>query len=828
MASSAVWSGPSGDLLAACCGGAVKVWSPASGANDANAVDGARLPAAAGSLAVAALDWSANNKVLAVAGDRPQVLMYGGGQLIGQVPAAGAPASSLGGASAASSAVTAATTTTTTPSAAGLLPLAGGITALRFGSDSKRMIVGCRSRAVHVLDLRQQGAVSRTNVDHRGAVCALAVAPGDAAVASSGEGGQLLLHDFRTAARLATLEGGGGGGGGYEGASSSAPARRALAFCPSDAELLAAAGDGGGVALWALRSRSLRAEWRGLHGGAGATGVCFQGPGAAPDVLLSVGRDRRLCVLDARVGGGGGGGSGGGGAVAGELRALQPLTCVAARHDGALVAAGTSGGGVLVFDARALGRGALHAYAFGGAAEPVREVRWQHAPSAGARARAAAQQARAAVGAESPAGAARSAANAGPPAPGQLQPPQRPADGYILRAKQQQEEEEQREEPPGAAFGGAGDAALRRRRQVVGAIGTVAVDDAAAADSYGGASRRSSAYYNEQQQQREGDGAGSDPSLLLLLPGGGGGAAVCAGPLSPVRRGALAAAAPASPSAASSQPAPAFGQPYARRSQPGGADEDASYQQQQQEEEEEEEDERQRQRQQQHEAAAAAAAAAPRRQPAVPPLGLRRASSQHQQQYDAAAPAPAASTTPRYGATAAAAAAAPAAGERRAPSFSLTPPRVQRAGSLATPRGAGALTPGAAAAAAGAAGLDAPLPPPHLPTTTTAGAPPPAGAVRAALDDAVACLRADLRAVHVEVVRQAAAAQLDLASVVSGLAARQDALASAVDALAGRLDAALAALAQRGPLGAHGAVQLPPPPQPPRASAGDLAGWLGH
>jgi hypothetical protein len=824
-----IWSAPSGDLLAACCGGAVKVWSPENdNANAANA-DGARLPTAdptAASSSAVALDWSANNKVLAVAGDRPQVLMYGGGQLIGQVPAAGAATSAGGGnPSSAASALTAAGTAT----AQGGPALTGNITALRFGSDSKRMVVGCRSRAVHVLDLRQQGAVSRTNVDHRGPVCALAVAPGDAAVASAGEAGQLLLHDFRTAVRLATLEGGGGGGpaasslsGATTGTTTTTPTtiRRSLAFSPGDAEQLAAAGDDGGVVLWALRSRSLRAEWRGLHGSAGATGVCWSSSGGGGgEVLFSVGRDRRLCVLDARAAGG----SGGGASVAAELRALQPLTCVAARHDGALVAAGTSGGGVLVFDARALGRGALHAYAFGGsggAGEPVREVRWQHAPSAGARARAAAAQARAVVAD----GNAASVHAAGAAAPGQLQPsaPAHRPGGYVLSAKEEQE--------GGASFGvGIGAA---QRRQAAAAIGTAAEEDDAAG-SYGGAARRRSSYYEQQQQQQQqrfddhggaAAGAGDHPSLLL--PGEGGD-----GPLSPVRRGG---AAPASPSAASSQPAPSFGQaPHARRPVQSGMMEDdsaASYQQQrqqqhqQQHQQEEEDDERAAWRGETAAAAvtattAAAAAPSSRRQPALPPLALRRAGSQQQQQQQPEAAGAGASTTPRLGATTAAA----EQQQRRAPSSSLTPPRAGRGG-LTTPRGAAA----AAAAAVGSAGLLTTTP---AAATTAAGAAlgdasgaAASGSVRAVLDDAVACLRADLRAVHVEVVRQAAAAQLDLASVVSGLAARQDALSAAVASLADRLDAALAGNALRPP-GAGGVV----PAGLLRASGGgDLASWLGH
>jgi WD40 repeat protein len=778
--SAAVWSAPSGDLLAACCAGAVQVWRPSS---NGAAADEARLPSSADASpsSAVALDWSANNKVLAVAGDRAQVCMYGGGQLIGQVPAAGAATSATAaaatGACGPSSGASAATHQSA-PASSSSIPLTGGITALRFGGDSKRMIVGCRSRAVHVLDLRQQGAVTRSNVDHRGAVCALAVAPGDAAVASAGEAGQLLLHDFRTAVRLATLEGGGGpaasgssalsaGGGGIN---TPGVVRRSLAFCPTDAEQLAAAGDDGGVVLWSLRSRALRGEWRGLHGPMGATGVCFQQQQQGQDggtstssseVMFSVGRDRRLCVLDARLGGNG---------LAGELRALQPLSCVAARHDGLTVAAGTAtGGGVLVFDARALGRGALHAFAFSGAgAEAVREVRWQHAPSAGARARAAAAQARAAVSAAASAGEERDrgrGVTAAVPPPGRL----------ALSEKQQRQS-------AATAIGGKQGVVVAAAAGATGAAGGLAEEEQRlaasfgravtigtadeAVDSYGGGSRRlSRPSYQEEQEDGE----------LHMLPRGGA--------LSPVRRPGLsgAAAAPASPSGASSQPthpAPSFGTAAA-----ASHHDDAE-------------------QQQEHEDrtgwdADAAAAPAPdlaRRPappsrrgappPAVPPLSLRRAPS------DAAAAGQHNPST---------------ATPRRVPS--LTPPRAARpSGGSLTPRG------GAAAAASTAAALAA----------AASDAPAPAG-VRAMLDEAVGALRSDLRAVHVEVVRQAAAAQLDLASVVGGLAARQDALAAAVAALADRVDAAVAAWARGTGVGV-----VPCLPQTPMRGGGDLEAWLGH
>jgi hypothetical protein len=106
------------ELLAACCGGAVKVWGAA-------AADARREVHLSEGAPVAALDWSGNNKVLAVAGDKAQVTMVGGGKVIGYVPEAPEP---------------------------GL----AGITAMRFSADSKKLAIGCANRALHIRDLRSQ------------------------------------------------------------------------------------------------------------------------------------------------------------------------------------------------------------------------------------------------------------------------------------------------------------------------------------------------------------------------------------------------------------------------------------------------------------------------------------------------------------------------------------------------------------------------------------------------------------------------------------------------------------------------------------------------
>ena len=64
--------------------------------------------------------------------------------------------------------------------------------------------------------------------------------------------GYVLLHDFRSGAKLAALAGDG-------------PARSALQFCQADPDLLAAAGDAGGGVVWSVRALSPRHELQRLH-----------------------------------------------------------------------------------------------------------------------------------------------------------------------------------------------------------------------------------------------------------------------------------------------------------------------------------------------------------------------------------------------------------------------------------------------------------------------------------------------------------------------------------------------------------------------------------
>ena len=116
------WAAP--DMLAACCGSTVKLWSTAQAADKPGVLALEERGKLAEGAAVRALDWSSNNKVLAVAGDKGQIGMWSQGQCMGGLPEAGSEA-------------------------------VDALTAIRFASDSKRVALGCRNGALHVMDMRK-------------------------------------------------------------------------------------------------------------------------------------------------------------------------------------------------------------------------------------------------------------------------------------------------------------------------------------------------------------------------------------------------------------------------------------------------------------------------------------------------------------------------------------------------------------------------------------------------------------------------------------------------------------------------------------------------
>eukprot|EP00850_Spirogloea_muscicola_P019865 SM000201S05921 [mRNA] locus=s201:145019:147309:+ [translate_table: standard] len=116
-------------------------------------------------------------------------------------------------------------------------------------------------------------------------------------------------------------------------------ALRAVAFSPHRRHLLGAAGDGGTLRLWDASTRKLQLSWLALHA-APATAMCFSP--VDPKVVMTVGLDKRLHIIDL-----------GAKEPVASHPVGAPLTSVALRDDGGCLAAGTTGGAVVLYDVRA-------------------------------------------------------------------------------------------------------------------------------------------------------------------------------------------------------------------------------------------------------------------------------------------------------------------------------------------------------------------------------------------------------------------------------------------------------------------------------------------
>lgn len=117
----AVWS--TADAVAASCGTLVKVWTPNDPASEIKIFEGT---------AVYSIDFSRNNKVLAVAGDKGQVVLYSnkpqgaaGERAVGRFP--GIPQDG-----------------------------ADAFTCVRFSSSDAHLLGGCNNGTVHIWALKQK------------------------------------------------------------------------------------------------------------------------------------------------------------------------------------------------------------------------------------------------------------------------------------------------------------------------------------------------------------------------------------------------------------------------------------------------------------------------------------------------------------------------------------------------------------------------------------------------------------------------------------------------------------------------------------------------
>ncbi|WIA16781.1 hypothetical protein OEZ85_013429 [Tetradesmus obliquus] len=364
--SAAVW--PTSDCLAAGCGELVKVWQQGDPTSEIKIFEGT---------SVSSVDFSRNNKVLAVAGDKGQVVLYSnrpqppnGDRAVGRCPD---------------------------------IPKAGldCITCVRFAASDTHLIGGARNGTVRIWSLRSKdvhkdervvtgltGSATSVAINHTTEVLASAsnviysdirllqralqdvdkrvclsrlgaVASCHGVVlvslkaATHSSTGQVLLHDFNTGQKWKSLLRGGSG-----------TAAGSLSFSRLAPGQLAGGSGSGTLLVWDVDRMEL-ADELGVHKGA-VTGLSFSEAGA--ELLLSCSADGTAKCTDRRTA-----------KAVWTIAAPRgsSFSSLSAKHDGTLLALGTSAGCVQVHDIRRAST-ALSLQQFSDTSSPVTSVRWQH------------------------------------------------------------------------------------------------------------------------------------------------------------------------------------------------------------------------------------------------------------------------------------------------------------------------------------------------------------------------------------------------------------------------------------------------------------------
>ncbi|EIE18287.1 WD40 repeat-like protein [Coccomyxa subellipsoidea C-169] len=309
--------------LAIASGSIIHVWQPSSNGNGSNKKPNETvnfsLPDRCNGVA-----WNANGKAIAASGSTGHVSVYRPtGESIGSLPSPGDETS-----------------------------LMGEVSCLSFSRGSKLLAAGCLDGLVHVWSLNQQERVLRL-IDHVDAVTSISFSPDGRTLASSSVSGQLLLHNTE-GIKKARLQ------------SRNLAPITCITYAPLSFEkqLLACSTRTGAVEVHALNELRPGEEHPNLHKGPAAAVRFVDGMG---NLLISAGADGSLVLIDRRLGG-----------MAACARTGRSLSTLDMHHDGHSIAVGTTGGGVLLYDARKLGVKPFNRLDLP-LQERVNEVRWQPA-----------------------------------------------------------------------------------------------------------------------------------------------------------------------------------------------------------------------------------------------------------------------------------------------------------------------------------------------------------------------------------------------------------------------------------------------------------------
>ncbi|GBG83488.1 hypothetical protein CBR_g37200 [Chara braunii] len=222
--------------------------------------------------------------------------------------------------------------------------------ALCLSKGSRYLCTGGKGKVLRVWDTRKKLCI-KTLKGHSDLITGAMYNQKEDQLASISVSGDLLLHNLQTGTRATEIK------------DPQRQALRALEYSPHRRSFLVTAGDEGTVNIWDTNSRGLKATWPKKHS-APATGVCFSPTDAK--FVVSAGLDKRLIFYDITNK-----------TPVSTVVAEAPLSSLAIKDDGRVLAVGTNNGRILFYDIRRstwLSNSAIKAYP----SQALVALSWQH------------------------------------------------------------------------------------------------------------------------------------------------------------------------------------------------------------------------------------------------------------------------------------------------------------------------------------------------------------------------------------------------------------------------------------------------------------------
>ncbi|CAK9143918.1 unnamed protein product [Ilex paraguariensis] len=273
---------------------------------------------------VNSVKWNHTNLVVASAGDDKKISLWReNGQSIGTIPVAGSDSGDN---------------------------IEESIYTINFSNKGSRYICsGGSGRVVRIWDLQRKRCIKWLR-GHTDTITGAMYNCKDEHLASVSLNGDLILHNLASSARATELKDPNG------------QVLRVLDYSRISRHLLVTAGDDGSVHLWDMTGRSPKVSWLKQHS-APASGVSFSP--SNDKIIASVGLDKKLHTFDS-----------GTRKPSFCIPYEAPFSSLAFRDDGLVLAAGTSNGRIVFYDVRGKPQPltVLRAY---GSSEAVTNLCWQ-------------------------------------------------------------------------------------------------------------------------------------------------------------------------------------------------------------------------------------------------------------------------------------------------------------------------------------------------------------------------------------------------------------------------------------------------------------------